>query len=162
MSVPAHHVRAVQTFYPRIYLACHVNHVRRRTSPINLTAGEATVLAHLDLRRPTRASLLAQHLGIAKSSLSATIKRLTTLGYVARTADSRDRRAAGLQLTPAGDRAMQAGSVLETERVAAMLARLTASQRACALQGLELLARAADALPGKSSTRIRAQQGGDR
>src|SRR5687767_9841065 len=110
MSVSSHDVRAVQAYYPRIYLACHVNHVRRSTTGANLTTSESMVLGHLDLRRPMRPSVLAEHLGIAKSSLSATIKRLTSLGYVARTSDDRDRRAAGLCLTSAGARAMQAGS----------------------------------------------------
>lgn len=149
MPVSARDVRAVQSYYPRIYLACHVNHVRRSTSPANLTTSESMVLGHLDLQRPLRLSVLAEHLGITKSSLSATIKRLTALGYIARISDASDRRAAGLCLTAAGSRAMQAGSVLDTKRVSELLARLAPIDRARAVHGLGLLARAATALPKK-------------
>lgn len=142
-------MRAVQAYYPRVYHACHVKHVRRSNSSVNLTTAESMVLGHLHPQQPLRPSLLAAHLGIAKSSLSATIKRLTTLGYVARVADIGDRRASGLCLTKAGARAMQAGSVLDTRRVAALLARLTPADRARAVEGLGLLARAAESMPKK-------------
>jgi DNA-binding MarR family transcriptional regulator len=149
MGVSSRDVRAVQAFYPRIYLACHLRHVRRATSPANVTAGESMVLGHLDARRPIRPTSLAAHLGVAKSSLSATIKRLTALGYVARVADEKDGRSAGLCLTRAGARAMAAGSVLDESRVKALLLELTPGERARAVEGLALLARAAGALPKK-------------
>jgi NAD(P)H-hydrate repair Nnr-like enzyme with NAD(P)H-hydrate dehydratase domain len=44
---------------------------------------------------------------------------------------------------------MQAGSVLDTGRVAALLAQLSPADRKTALAGLALLARAADRLPRK-------------
>jgi DNA-binding MarR family transcriptional regulator len=147
MAVADRHVRAVQACYPRVYLACHVTHVRRTTSPANITTAESMVLGHLDPRRPTRPTTLAAHLGVAKSSLSATIKRLTALGYVARVTDPDDRRSAGLCLTAAGARAMAAGSVLDTSRLRALLATLAPRERARAVEGLALLARAADTLP---------------
>ena len=49
-----------------------------------------------------------------------------------------------------GARAMQAGSVLETARVAGMLALLPAPERAKAVEGLELLAKAARRIPAKT------------
>lgn len=100
--------------------------------------------------RPTQ---LADHLGVAKSSLSATLKRLTALGYIARVADATDRRVSGLCLTNAGARAMQAGSVLDTNRVAALLAGLKPRERLRAVDGLRLLAKAADAMPKKGMRR---------
>ena len=90
-----------------------------------------------------RAAALARHLGVVPSTMSAAVKRLSALGYIARGRDARDRRAASLRLSPQGARAMQAGSVLETARVAAMLRRLSAADRARAIDGLELLAAAA-------------------
>jgi hypothetical protein len=44
---------------------------------------------------------------------------------------------------------MQAGSVLETARVAGMLALLSAAERAKAVEGLELLANAARRMPAR-------------
>jgi len=55
-----------------------------------------------------------------------------------------------LRLSAAGARAMQAGSVLETSRVAAMLARLNAADRRRAIDGLALLARASRSINPKS------------
>jgi DNA-binding MarR family transcriptional regulator len=135
-------VRAVQTCYPQIYLACHTRHQRRSSSAVRLSANDSMILSHLDERRAMRAGELARHLGVAASTLSAVVKRLTALGYIVRARDRADGRAAGLRLSAAGARAMQGGSVLDTRRVAALLSRLTARERALALDGLALLARA--------------------
>jgi DNA-binding MarR family transcriptional regulator len=149
MAVSSNDVRAVQSFYPRIYLACHTRHVRRATTSAQLTEHESSVLGHMHEQSPIRASDLARHLGVSRSTMSATIMRLVKLGYLARARDERDGRAASLRLSPEGARAMQAGSVLETGRVKAMLARLNPADRRRAIAGLELLARAAAALPKK-------------
>ena len=146
MPVSNRDVAAVQRHYPQIYLACHTRHQRRRSNAAALTPHESSLLAHLSEEQPMRAARLAHHLGIGASTLSAAIKRLTTLGYIAREKDAKDGRAAALRLSRLGARAMQAGSVLETRRVAAMLARLAPSDRARALDGLALLATAARSL----------------
>jgi DNA-binding MarR family transcriptional regulator len=150
MPVSNRDVAAVQRYYPQIYLACHTQHQRRRTSAVPLTAHESSILAHLSEREPMRASDLARHLGVARSTLSAALKRLTRLGYIARDSDEGDRRAASLLLSPQGVQAMQGGSVLETARVAALLERLPPRDRSTAIRGLSLLASAARALPKKS------------
>jgi DNA-binding MarR family transcriptional regulator len=142
-------VAAVQRWYPQIYLACHTRHTRRRSNGMRLTAHESSILAHLSADQPMRASELARHLGVGASTMSAALKRLTTLGYIARARDVSDQRAASLRLSRLGERAMQGGSVLETSRVAALLGRLTRADRARALSGLELLAGAARQLPNK-------------
>jgi DNA-binding MarR family transcriptional regulator len=147
MPVSNRDVAAVQRWYPQIYLACHTHHQRRRSNRARLTAYESSILAHLDTEHPMRASQLARHLGIGPSTMSAALKRLTTLGYIAREPEASDRRAASLRLSTLGERAMQGGSVLETARVAALLAELTAAERTRALAGLELLAHAARQLP---------------
>jgi DNA-binding MarR family transcriptional regulator len=149
MPVASQDVRAVQACYPRIYLACHIQHTRRTPARANLTESESSLLGHLDERAPIRASDLARHMGVSRSSMSATIKRLIALGYITRATESEDARAAALRLSPSGARAMQAGSVLDTGRVAALLAQLSPAERRRALAGLELLARAADRLPRK-------------
>jgi DNA-binding MarR family transcriptional regulator len=153
MAVSQDDVRAVQAYYPRIYLACHTRHVRRRSTSATLTANDSSVLAHLHHTQGMRPSVLARHLGIVKSSLSATLKRLESLGYIARVGDATDRRATSLRLTAAGTKAMQAGSVLDTKRVSALLARLAPADRARAVDGLGLLAKAADLLPKKELRR---------
>ena len=149
MSVSTRDVLAVQQCYPRIYLACHTRHQRRRSNAARLTAHESGILAHLSDVAAMRASDLARHLAVSRSTMSAAIKRLTSLGYIARARDERDRRAARLMLSADGVRAMQTGSVLETARVRAMLARLDPRDRARAIQGIALLADAAMSLPKK-------------
>ena len=136
-------IASVQRSYPRIYLACHTQHQRRRSNTARLTAHESSILAHLSGDEPTRAAALARHLGVGASTLSAAIKRLGSLGYIARARDANDGRALALRLSPLGAKAMQQGSVLETRRVKALLATMPADERARAVEGLELLARAA-------------------
>ena len=147
MPVANRDVAAVQRYYPQIYLACHTRHDRRRSNAAALTAHESSILAHLSEREGMRAADLARHLAVGASTMSAAIKRLTSLGYVARARDQADKRAASLRLSATGVRAMQQGSVLETVRVAMMLAGLAPADRARAVEGLALLAGAARALP---------------
>ena len=153
MRVSTRDVLAVQRFYPQIYLACHTRHHRRRTQSAELTAHESSILAHLNERVPMRAAHLARHLGVKPSTMSAAIKRLVRLGFIARDRDEVDGRAASLRLSSRGVRAMQAGSVLETARVRALLKHLTGVDRAAAILGLELLATAARQLPKRSLMR---------
>lgn len=148
MRVSNADVAAVQRCYPQIYLACHTRHHRRRSHAAALTPQESSILAHLSESEPMRAAALAKHLGVVPSTMSAAIKRLTSLGYIAREKDEGDGRAASLRLSRQGARAMQAGSVLETPRVAGMLALLSKADRAKAIEGIALLANAARRMPG--------------
>lgn len=143
MPVSNRDVRTVQTAYPQIYFACHTRHARRKSSEQHLSPADSTLLAHLDEQRAVRATQLAKHLGLAPSTLSAAIARLTRHGYVVTQRDADDGRAIGLLLSPRGVAAMQASSVLETARVKTMLERLSPRQRKHALEGLALLATAA-------------------
>ena len=143
MPVPARDVRLVQVCYPQIYFACHTRHLRRASTPTKLSAADSTLLAHLDERTSVRATALARHLGVAPSTLSAAVKRLTAHGYIVQDRPARDGRVRVLRLSRSGAAAMQASSVLETTRVRAMLSRLSAAQRKQALAGLSLLAAAA-------------------
>jgi DNA-binding MarR family transcriptional regulator len=90
-----------------------------------------------------RAAALARHFGVGASTLSATIKRLTRLGYIVRERDATDGRALALRLSPQGARAMQTSSVLETRRVATVLSMMSPADRTRAIDGLRLLAEAA-------------------
>jgi DNA-binding MarR family transcriptional regulator len=136
-------VRAIQRAYPQVYLACHVDHVRTKSNRHHLSSHDATLLAHLDETKPTRAGELARHLGVTKSTLSPALKRLETLGCLVRRAAPGDRRQVELRLTAAGAIAMSDASVLDARRLAGVLARLSPRDQRRAVAGLELLARAA-------------------
>lgn len=139
-------VLALLRCYPQIYLACHVEHVRAQSNPHSLSARDASLLAHLDRGRGINAAELAQHMQVRPSTLSAALARLEQLGYVEREPDADDRRVHRLRLSPRGEAAMAESSVLDPQRAAALLARLTPAERERALDGLALLARAARAL----------------
>jgi DNA-binding MarR family transcriptional regulator len=158
MPVSKHDVRIVQACYPQIYLACHTRHTRRRSSTVHLSATDGSLLAHLDERAPVSPSVLAGHLGVAASTLSASIKRLTALGYIARTARAGDGRVVELRLTARGAAAMQASSVLEARRVRSMLANLDVDSRRRALDGLALLADAARIMSRTKGGAMKANQ----
>jgi len=115
------------------------------------------LLAHLDPDAGMTMGRLARHLGIGAPSLSAAIRRMEALGYVSRSPRPRDRRIIELRLTAQGSEAMASTSLLDTRRVASMLARLPAADRRRATVGLALLARAADKLqlssPGRAAAK---------
>jgi DNA-binding MarR family transcriptional regulator len=140
---PLEAVRAIQTWYPQIYLACHRDHKRAANTGSGISPRESTILAHLDRETPMTMTALARHLGIGAPSLSAAIKRLVRLGYVVQQADDRDARRRPLRLSAAGARAMADSSVLDSARVRVLLRGLSTGERARALDGLALLARAA-------------------
>jgi MarR family transcriptional regulator, organic hydroperoxide resistance regulator len=132
-------VRRLQRAYPQLYLACHVDHTTRRRDH-GLSDRDSSVLAHLDELAPVGAGVLARHLGVGPSTVTEAIDRLAAKGLVER---RRRGRRVELRLTRAGVDQMQASSVLDADRVAALIAAVPARQRAAALRGLELLADAA-------------------
>jgi DNA-binding MarR family transcriptional regulator len=138
-------VRAVLDAYPRIYFACHTRHVRDPETGGHLSAHQASILDHLDEVEPTTMSDLAGHMGVTVATMSLAIDRLEGKRYVRRDRDPADGRRVLLRITPAGVRLREATSVLDPTRVAAVLAQLAPGDRAAALEGLALLARAAGA-----------------
>lgn len=146
MAVEEDDVREILRFYPQIYLACHVDHVRATSTEWQLSAHDSSILAHLDRRMASSPRELARHLGVASSTLSASIARLETLGYLSSTPSTEDKRRRDLTLTDRGAEAMASTSVLDRERVRALLAMLSDEERTTAVRGLSILARAARAL----------------
>lgn len=140
-------VLAIQQFYPQVFHACHVQHPRARTHPRRLSDRDSSVLAHIGSGFVRAARDLARHLGIGAPTMSATLQRLERLGYVARQPRSRTESTRALSLTDAGRQAMQAASVLDSERLARLLAELAPRDRKRAVDGLRLLARAAASMP---------------
>ena len=135
-------VRQVLSLYPQIYFACHTRHVRDLQSGAILSSHQASVLDHLDEIEPTALAELAAHMGVTASTMSITVERLVRGGYVSRIRDRDDTRRVQLRLTESGVRIKSEKSVLDPERVRAMLANLTREERRRALAGLALLARA--------------------
>jgi len=133
--------------YPRIYFACHMRHVRDAASRTKvLSAHQASILDHLDSVEPTAVHDLARHMGVTPSTMSLHLDKLENGGYVRRVRSRVDARRVELRLTPAGVRIKQQQKVLDPRLVDLMLARLPEFERRKALEGLELLAKAANEL----------------
>lgn len=148
--MPDEDVFEIQRLYPQIYVACHNDHIRAASTDWRISSQDASVLVHLDRERGTRPGALAKHLGVAPSTLSATISRLEKLGYLSSQPAEDDKRQHGLKLTARGAEAIAATSVLNADRVRLLIRELTPPERKAALRGLALLARAARQLKEKS------------
>jgi len=136
-------ITAVMTLYPRIYFACHTRHVRDPQTQRLLSRHQASILDHLDELEPTTVMDLAAHMGVTPATMSLAIDRLERKGYVVRLKDAKDRRRVHVRLTTAGVRVRDASSVLDPSRVEALVGKLNDEERAQAIEGLALLARAA-------------------
>lgn len=132
--------------YPKIFFACHARHRRDPKTSQLVSAHQASILDHLDDVDPTTLTVLARHMGVTPSTMSLNIDRLEGKGYVVRRRDRIDGRRVNLLLTAAGLRLKNAQSVLEPQRVRLVLKQLTPKQRDEALNGLALLAQAAQAM----------------
>lgn len=139
----------VQRLYPQIYIACHTDHVRAASTTWRISSQDASILVHLDRDDGMSPRALADHLGVAPSTLSAAIARLSELGYLTSKPNDTDRRKRELRLTARGAEAIASTSVLNAERVQAVLDKLKPDERKAAVRGLALLARAARKLNKK-------------
>ena len=139
----ADQIEAVLRLYPQIYFACHCRHVRDEKTRTRLSAKQAGILDHLDRVESTNLRSLAKHMGVTASTMSLNVDRLERAGYVRRMRARHDARHIELRLTSAGPRLKQQQKVLERKLVGVLLKRLSEPERTKALQGLELLARAA-------------------
>ena len=139
----------VQRLYPQIYVACHTDHVRAVSTKWRISSQDASILVHLDRDSGLSPRALANHLGVAPSTLSAAIARLAELGYLTNEPNGADRRKRELRLTGGGAEAIASTSVLNADRVRAVLKKLKPAERKAALRGLALLARAARRLNDK-------------
>lgn len=138
-------VFAVLRAYPQLYFACHVEHRTRARAPDGLTSRDAGLLAHVEAADGVSPALLARHFGVAPSTLSAALTRLAGQGLVDVAADPDDARRRLVRLTDTGREALAAGSVLDPDRLTAVMARLNRAERQQAVAGLRLLAGAARA-----------------
>ena len=141
-------VRRLMELYPRIFFACHTRHVQDPETRRVVSSHQVSILDHLDEVEPTTLTGLARHMGVTASTTSLSIDRLERGGYVRRRRDSHDARRIGITLTAAGVRIRDAQSVLDADRVRAMLSRIEPGERQQALNGLARLAEAAAAQAG--------------
>lgn len=141
--MPDDDVYEVQRLYPQIYIACHTDHVRAVSTSWRISSQDASILVHLDRQFGLSPRALAGHLGVAASTLSAAISRLSKLGYLTTKPNEKDRRKRELRLTSRGAEAIASTSVLNYERVQTLLSTLNPEEKKQALLGLALLARAA-------------------
>ncbi len=139
-------VLAILRSYPQIYLACHVEHRIRSSSPTGLTSRDASILAHVADADGVSPARLARHLGVARSTLSAARAPLEGAGLQGGEPDGRDGRRRAVRLTQIGHAAIVENNVLDSTRVAQLLAGMAPDQRRRAVEGLRLLAAAARAL----------------
>jgi DNA-binding MarR family transcriptional regulator len=137
-------VLRLMDYYPKNYFACHTRHVTDIDTGAKITAKQASVLDHLDTTEPVTLFDLAMHMGVTPSTMSLSIDRLARMGYVKREKDTKDGRRTHLTLTSKGDKVNKAHSVLDLASVEAVLNRLSATERKLALDGLGLLAYAAE------------------
>jgi len=152
-------VQQVMTLYPRIFFACHRRHVRDPKTRRKLSAHQASILDHLDSEEGTSLTSLAGHMGVKPSAMSIGVSRLLKQGFVMRSLDLSDRRRIVIKLSAAGARVRERGSVLDPDRLRALVSRLSAEERQEAVRGLSLLGRAASELMRESSQKRSGKEG---
>ena len=89
----------IQRLYPQIYLACHNHHIRATQPNFVFLHRTGRFWSISIVKTGIRPNALAKHLGVAASTLSATISRLEKLGYSSSTPAANDKRQRELKLT---------------------------------------------------------------
>jgi DNA-binding MarR family transcriptional regulator len=102
-------------------LATAVISLKRRTGDPE-ASGRAFMLGHIDKLAPVRATDVAEHVGLDLSTVSRHLKALEDAGYVRRSPDPDDRRAALLELSETGRDLLESTTRART----ALLAQVTA------------------------------------
>jgi len=134
-------IRRLLDAYPTIFRACHRQHLRVDEAGNAITEHQASVLDHLDAKRATTLSKLAEHMGASRSTMSTTVGRLVRGGYVTGVRDKGDARCVGLTLTPTGAHVKEQNTVLEPASLKEMFRLMPAAELETALQGIECLAK---------------------
>lgn len=143
-------VAQIQACFPEVYFTCHSRHVGADDN-YGLSPRDGTLLAHIAGQDGIETNQLARHLGRAKSTLSAALKKLDAHGLIVVERPDADARRRQLRITPAGRECISRTSVLETDRLAAVLASMPEKDQQAAVHGLQLLAAACRALSSKGN-----------
>lgn len=139
-------IATILSAYARIGSACRGRPTPGPEGGPTLTDHQARILRHLDVTDPVMVTELAEYLGVTASTTSLNLKRLEAGGFITRGRDPDDRRVMNVRLTESGDRVRQRTSELDPDLIDAMLMRVRPERRPAAVEGLVLLAEAADAL----------------
>jgi DNA-binding MarR family transcriptional regulator len=112
--------------------------MRSRRAP-SLSVPQFRVLAFLSRAPGAPLTSVAQHLGVARSTASATVDRLVRRKLVNRAKHPEERRSVVLTLTPAGAQHLQQAREATLARMAKVLAGLSAADLGQVTEGLTLL-----------------------
>ena len=115
--------------------------MRSRRAP-SLSVPQFRVLTFLSRRPGAPLSSVAEHLGVARSTASATVDRLVRRELVSRMTHPEERRSVVLTLTPAGAQHLQQARAAASARMAKVLAGLPTADLLQVTQGLTLLGKA--------------------
>lgn len=136
----------VMQVLPRVNEALRTRSFVDVESGSTLTAHQLRLLATLDRDDPTMVGELAEFMGVTASTMSLNVGRLEAAGFVTRSRDPDDRRVINVRLSEKGLRARRATALVDPDRVDALLSLLGSEDRRRAVDGLSLLADAADRL----------------
>ena len=115
--------------------------MRSRRAP-SLSVPQFRVLTFLSRRPGAPLSSVAEHLGVARSTASATVDRLVRRQLVSRTTHPEERRSVVLTLTPVGAQQLQQAREAAATQMSKVLAGLPAVELSQVIQGLTLLGNA--------------------
>ena len=132
------HAEQFDRLYGRLWSALFKGDVE------DLSQHERQLLHHVSGARGISLGMVANHLGIPKSSASERVKSLERSGFLTRRRDPDDERRLSIVLTDKGVVRVRQDSVLDLVRLAAALRKISAEDRKAMLAGLERLAAAAD------------------
>jgi len=142
-------VQRVLSAHRRVLEACRARELRSEDGGTVLTRHQGRILTYLDPEDPVMVTELAEYAGVTASTMSLTLKRLEEAGLVRRERDPDDRRVVNVCVTPLGASMRERARELDPQRVDALLASLRPEERRRAVEGLSLLADAADALAAR-------------
>ena len=140
MNTDVNLVIQIQAHYPKIYLACHSEHSKSRSSASSLSNRDMTILAHLYDGQLTHNKQLAAHLKVAPSTMSEALNNLVALQMLVVSVDAEDERKSRYRLSALGEKALQESSVLDSQKLQQLLNKLSATEQQQVVQGLRLLA----------------------
>jgi DNA-binding MarR family transcriptional regulator len=138
----------------RVLHACRVAGVSDPATGRRVTDKQLRTLRELDPADPAMVTELAEYLGVTASTMSLNLGRLEAGGLVRRVRDPEDRRVMNVLLTPEGQRLVERAQALEPARIADVLGALLPEERRRALDGLALLAEAADRVVARGEAYI--------
>jgi DNA-binding MarR family transcriptional regulator len=105
----------------------------------DLSVPQFRALVYLSREVGPSLSNVAEHLGLTPPSTSVMMDGLVSRGLVARQVHPADRRRVTLELTPAGQAAMESAHEMTQSRLAERLAELPEPERAAIVQAMQAL-----------------------